>query len=89
MTQAHIFYSGVVQGVGFRYTVQRFALDIGLCGWVRNLRDGRVEALVEGKREDIEQLMQGIEKQFGAYIKGKETKYGQAQGRSRDFRIVF
>lgn len=42
------FVRGQVQGVGFRSFVQREAVTRGLCGWVRNLDDGRVEALVEG-----------------------------------------
>jgi acylphosphatase len=45
----HIIFSGRVQGVGFRFTAQRFAADRGLTGWVRNLPDGSVEARVEGE----------------------------------------
>ncbi|MFP5222760.1 MAG: acylphosphatase [Acidobacteriota bacterium] len=44
----HCLVSGRVQGVGFRAFVFRRALELGLCGWARNLPDGRVEVLVQG-----------------------------------------
>lgn len=48
MRRVHVMVSGDVQGVGFRYTMQQVAERAGATGWVRNLRDGRVEAEVEG-----------------------------------------
>ena len=50
IVQKRCFFSGRVQGVCFRAWTQRFALDLGVHGWVRNLRDGRVEALFVGPR---------------------------------------
>jgi acylphosphatase len=44
---------GSVQGVGFRYWTERVASELGLGGWVRNRRDGSVEALFCGPREDV------------------------------------
>lgn len=55
--RAHIFVSGRVQGVFFRDHTQRWASSFGLTGWVRNLYDGRVEAVVEGERGNIEELI--------------------------------
>jgi acylphosphatase len=55
--RAHIFVSGRVQGVFFRDHTQRWASSLGLTGWVRNLYDGRVEAVVEGGQEKIEELI--------------------------------
>ena len=55
--RAHIFVSGRVQGVFFRDHTQRWAASLGLSGWVRNLDDGRVEAVVEGERSKIEDLI--------------------------------
>jgi acylphosphatase len=51
---------GRVQGVGFRFFAEAVALREGLHGWVRNLQDGRVEALAEGESEAIERFEQAI-----------------------------
>ena len=55
--RAHIYVSGRVQGVSFRYYTQQQALDYGLLGWVRNLWDGRVEAVFEGQLDAIQQML--------------------------------
>jgi acylphosphatase len=55
-----IFVSGLVQGVGFRAFTQRVAESYGLRGWVRNLPDGRVEALVEGDEELIAHFLKEL-----------------------------
>ncbi|MBI3616955.1 MAG: acylphosphatase [Candidatus Omnitrophica bacterium] len=89
MIQAHIFYSGRVQGVGFRFTVVRYAADLDLRGWVKNLPDGRVEILAEGDREKIEQFCQRIEKHFQGYIKDENIDFVPAQENYADFDIAF
>jgi acylphosphatase len=48
---------GVVQGVGFRYSLEREALRLGLTGWVRNRHDGSVEAMVAGTASAVEALV--------------------------------
>jgi acylphosphatase len=48
---------GIVQGVGFRYSLEREALRLGLGGWVRNRRDGSVEAVVSGPAPAVEALV--------------------------------
>ena len=55
--RAHIYISGRVQGVWFRATAQGVAIDANLTGWVRNLRDGRVEIVAEGKEPDLQELV--------------------------------
>ncbi|MFA5088467.1 MAG: acylphosphatase [Candidatus Omnitrophota bacterium] len=89
MIQAHIYYAGLVQGVGFRYTVQKYASGLGLVGWVRNLSDGRVEILVEGPQETVGQLCREVEGHFGEGITDKEIKFHPASGGFKNFRIAF
>lgn len=88
MMQARVVYSGTVQGVGFRYVVQRYASDLKLVGWVKNLRDGRVEILLEGKKNLIEQLLEGVDKHFDGYIKEKDVTYHHSEGRLTEFLIM-
>lgn len=57
MQQAHLFISGKVQGVGYRYFVKSNAKKLGLTGWVRNTEDGGVEAVLAGTQELIEQMI--------------------------------
>lgn len=56
--RAHVTISGRVQGVGFRFTTQDVAIVYGLAGWVRNLPNGQVEAVFEGDRVAIENMVQ-------------------------------
>ncbi len=87
MLRAHIFYSGSVQGVGFRYTVERYALDLDLKGWVRNLPDQRVELIVEGSQEKIDELCQRIDAHFQGYIRGQEQELTEVKGEFEDFKV--
>ncbi|GHA27891.1 acylphosphatase [Devosia pacifica] len=57
MLTAHVFISGRVQGVGYRAWINEEALSRGLDGWVRNLADGRVEAMFHGDREKVETMV--------------------------------
>lgn len=76
MIQAHVYYSGTVQGVGFRYTVRRLAVEQDLSGWVRNLPDGRVELLVVGEQSEIEQMLNRIDGYFEGYVSSRDVDYG-------------
>ncbi|MBF0521646.1 MAG: acylphosphatase [Candidatus Omnitrophica bacterium] len=88
MKQAHILYSGMVQGVGFRFTAERFASRINLTGWVRNLSNGQVEILVEGSEEDIEQFCRDVEGHFTGYIHNKNIQLSPAEGKYKNFSIT-
>lgn len=58
LIQAHVFITGKVQGVGYRYYTSKQAQTLKLNGWVRNLPDGRVEAVFEGKTPIVEKMIQ-------------------------------
>jgi acylphosphatase len=53
----HLVISGRVQGVGYRYYMQRKARDLGIAGWVRNRSDGKVEAVVHGSPEQVNAIV--------------------------------
>lgn len=89
MKQAHIFYSGIVQGVGFRFTVNSIARDLGVKGWVRNLPDGRVEIMVEAEEEMIKQFYLDIENHFDRNIRNKEIDLQDTSGKYKDFQIKY
>ena len=57
-TRVHVFISGKVQGVFFRSGTRDMAKNLGLFGWIRNLADGRVEAVFEGKKDAIEKMLE-------------------------------
>jgi acylphosphatase len=57
VARAHVWISGRVQGVFFRHEIRQRASAEGLAGWVRNLPDGRVEAVFEGSAEGVERLV--------------------------------
>jgi acylphosphatase len=53
----HVFVTGIVQGVNFRHYARQQAQALGLSGWVRNLPDGRVEAVFEGNQQAVEAMV--------------------------------
>ncbi|MEA5620098.1 acylphosphatase [Cronbergia sp. UHCC 0137] len=57
LVRAHVFIAGRVQGVGYRYATVETASQLGLTGWVQNLPDSRVEAVFEGAREIVEEMV--------------------------------
>ncbi len=57
-TRARLLIKGVVQGVNFRYYTRREALRHNVTGWVSNLPDGSVAAILEGEEEEVEALIQ-------------------------------
>ena len=89
-TRAHILYSGRVQGVGFRYTAEKIALDLKLVGWVKNLPDNRVELVCEGPPKKIEALVDKIQtSSLGRTITKTVCRWEKPTGEFKDFRIEF
>lgn len=88
--RVHIFVSGKVQGVFYRATTQRKALELGLAGWVRNLSDGRVELVAEGDSADVEALEKWCQKgPAQAYVVEMDVKSEDPTGEFSDFAILY
>jgi acylphosphatase len=66
MQQAHVFIEGRVQGVGFRHFAKVNAEEVGVYGWVKNLPDGRVEAIFAGPLDHIREMVNRCEEGPGA-----------------------
>lgn len=73
MISVRVLVSGRVQGVGYRAWVSHHAQRLGLCGWVRNLADGQVEALLQGETASITQLCEAMHK--GPFLARVDTVY--------------
>lgn len=87
--QIHVYYSGRVQGVGFRFTTEDIARDLGVTGWVKNLSDGRVEVVAEAEEDALKDLLSRIKQYFSSYIQDVEIGWQQATGEFKDFGIEF
>jgi acylphosphatase len=83
-----VHFSGTVQGVGFRYTTERVARRFAVTGYVRNLPDGRVEAVVEGAPAEIDLFLKTLDETMAGYIRGREVAEGPATGEFAGFRIA-
>lgn len=84
-----VFYSGRVQGVGFRYTVKSITTGFEVTGHVRNLSDGRVELRAEGEREELDAFRVAIrESGLGGLIQREEETFSAPTGEFRGFEIV-
>lgn len=87
--RANVYYSGRVQGVGFRYTVKHLATGYEVVGTVRNLDDGRVELIVEGERTEVEAFLEAIRNsELGRFIRSEQIEWGDATGALRGFHIT-
>jgi acylphosphatase len=84
-----VLYSGHVQGVGFRYTAKMAARGFEVTGTVRNLPDGRVELIAEGRRDELEAFRQGVrDSGLEGCIRDEVVTWGEATGGFRGFEIV-
>ena len=84
-----IFYSGRVQGVGFRYTAKTVAAGFEVTGSVRNLPDGRVQLIAEGPKDELDAFRQGIrDAGLDHFIRNEDLNWHDATGEFRGFEIV-
>jgi acylphosphatase len=80
-TRAHVFVTGKVQGVFFRANTRDTARERGVDGWVKNLDDGRVEAVFEGDEETVEAMVEWCHTGSPqARVEGVEAEYGEPEG---------
>ena len=89
MKRLHVFFTGRVQGVGFRYTARRIAESFGLVGWVRNCYDGRVELVAEGEEDILRQMLRQIKSAFEHYVDHAEVTWPEESGEFSSFSIRF
>jgi acylphosphatase len=81
LERRHVSVYGFVQGVGFRFAVERAAQSRGVSGWVRNRPDGSVEAVFEGRLEDVEALVDFCRRgPRGADVERIDVKTESAEG---------
>jgi len=84
----HVFVSGYVQGIGYRQFVKTKAQELNLAGWVRNLPDGRVEAVFAGESYNIQKMLEYLKKgPFLAEVKEIKTEEIEDQ-KFNSFEIV-
>jgi acylphosphatase len=88
--RVHVFVSGEVQGVYYRATTRDEARERGVTGWVKNLDDGRVEAVFEGGKEDVEDMVEFChEGSSAARVSDVEVEWGEATGGFDGFGIRY
>ena len=87
--QIHVYYTGRVQGVGFRFTAENIASNLGICGWVKNLSDGGVEVVAEADEKVLADFLARIKEYFSRYIQAADVEWLKAGGEFKDFQIRF
>jgi len=89
-TRAHVIISGRVQGVFFRSETQDEAVRQNVTGWVRNLPDGRVEAVFEGEKDRVETLIEFCRRgPSGARVTRVEVKWENYTGEFKSFSVRY
>ena len=88
--RVHVFYSGRVQGVGFRLTAEETAHQFVVVGWIKNLRDGRVELLGEAEETVLQQFLDAIrDGPMKKFINDVEISWSQASDSFDEFEIRY
>lgn len=88
--RAHVIVSGRVQGVFFRFETQDVARGHNVNGWVRNLADGRVEAIFEGVKGNVDNVIEFCRRgPPGARVTNVEVDWQNYKGEFKDFEVRF
>jgi acylphosphatase len=89
-TRAHVFISGTVQGVFFRSETRDEAKRLGVAGWVRNMPDGKVEAVFEGEEKSVKEIIEFCKRgPPGARVADIHVVWENYTGEFRDFEIRY
>jgi acylphosphatase len=84
-----MYYSGPVQGIGFRYAVRNLVHGFEVTGTVRNLDDGRVELVAEGARAELDGLLEAVrQSDVGRFIRREQLDWTDAKNEFRTFEIT-
>jgi acylphosphatase len=90
MSEVHhesVYFSGHVQGVGFRYTVLQVAREFEVAGYVSNLSDGRVQLEAEGREAEIGVFLTAVQERMHGYIRKVERRGGRRPAQFSGFAI--
>ena len=89
MKRLHVYYSGRVQGVGFRYTAVDCALKHKIGGSVRNMPDSRVEVIAEADQATLHSFLNSLESIMSRYIQKKEISWEPGTGEFSSFTVKY
>lgn len=90
IVRAHVFIEGRVQGVFYRANTYENARLLNIKGWVKNCRDGRVEAIFEGKSDDVEKIIKWCHKgPPGAIVRDVKVMWEETKGEYSNFSIKY
>lgn len=88
--RSHVLIKGSVQGVFFRMNIQELANQLHICGWVKNLPDGNVEAVFEGGEREVENIVSFCRKgPIGSKVGDVVVKNENFTGEFKDFKIIY
>jgi acylphosphatase len=87
MQRRTCYFSGDVQGVGFRYTAHNIASRHAVTGFVRNLPDGRVELMLEGEEEEMDRVVQEISQRMESFVRKRIDELSPVTGEFTSFSI--
>jgi len=82
-------FSGMVQGVGFRFTAKHLADRYKIKGWVMNLSDSRVKLAAQGSQKDLDSFLYALKEEFKEYIVDFQSQEKEPSGDYKNFQIKF